>query len=135
MKKEDLPRPGSALEAELALQMKADKLPPPLKEYRFHSARKWRFDFAWPDQLFAVEVEGITYDGGRHQRVEGFENDLEKYQAAMLIGWTVYRVSRKQIKNLDALHTIATMLECAAEMAEQRLQDIKEPQQNYVRQS
>ena len=110
MKKEDLPRAGSALEAKLALQFRLNNVRC-LTEYRFDAERRWRFDFAWPDLLFAVEVEGITYDGGRHQRVEGFENDLDKYQSAMLQGWTVYRVTKKQINNLDALTTVQFMLE------------------------
>ena len=110
MKKEDLPKAGSALEAELALQFRLNSVRC-VTEYRFNPDRRWRFDFAWPELLFAVEVEGITYDGGRRQRVEGFENDLDKYQSAMLLGWCVYRVTRKQIKNLDALNTVQTMLE------------------------
>ncbi len=110
MKKEDFPRAGSALEAELAVQFRLHNITPDT-EYRFDEVRRWRFDFAWPDLLFAVEVEGITYSGGRHQRVEGFENDLEKYQAAMLQGWVVYRVCKKQIKNLQALETVKRMLD------------------------
>ena len=110
MKKEDLPKAGSALEAELALQFRLNSVRC-VTEYRFNPDRRWRFDFAWPELLFAVEVEGVTYEGGRHQRVEGFENDLDKYQSAMLRGWCVYRVTRKQIKNLDALNTVQTMVE------------------------
>ena len=109
MNKADIPKAGSPLEAELALQFRLNNITPE-REYRFELSRKWRFDFAWPELLFAVEVEGITYDGGRHQRVDGFEKDLEKYQAAMLSGWTVYRVSRALIKDLRALHTIEIML-------------------------
>ncbi len=109
VKKEDLPRAGSALEAELAVQFRLNNIRC-LTEYRFNPDRRWRFDFAWPALLFAVEVEGVTYEGGRHQRVEGFENDLDKYQSAMLLGWCVYRVTKKQIKSLDALNTVEVML-------------------------
>lgn len=109
MLKQDLPRAGSALEAELAVQFRLHNITPQT-EYRFHDERRWRFDFAWPDLLLAVEVEGITYDGGRHQRVDGFENDLEKYLSATLMGWTVIRVCKKQIKNLNALNAVEVML-------------------------
>ena len=27
-------------------------------EYRFHPTRKWRFDYAWPENKIALEVEG-----------------------------------------------------------------------------
>ena len=64
----------------------------PTPEYRFAPPRRWRFDFAWPDQRVAVEIEGLTHGGGRHQRVEGFLADCEKYEAALMEGWRVYRV-------------------------------------------
>lgn len=95
----------------LALQLRITKLEQPKREYRFHETRRWRFDFAWPELLFAVEVEGITYEHGRHQRKEGFEGDLEKYQSAMLLGWTVYRTSGAMVKSGSALLTIETMLD------------------------
>ena len=113
MKKDELPRALSKYEEELALQLRLTKSEPPKREYKFHNERRWRFDFAWPHLLFAVEVEGITHQGGRHQRVEGFENDLEKYQSAMLMGWTVYRCSQTMVKSGSALKTIEAMLvEC-----------------------
>ena len=45
------------------------------------------FDFAWPKRKVAVEIEGINYDGTRHQRVGGFLADCEKVR-----GGTCYRV-------------------------------------------
>ena len=67
-------------------------IPTPTREYRFAPPRRWRFDFAWPDHKLAVEIEGITYEGGRHQRVEGFIADCHKYEVALMAGWRVYRV-------------------------------------------
>ena len=61
-------------------------------EYRFDLDRKWRFDFAWPDQLVAVEIEGGLFKGGRHQTLDGFIKDCEKYERALQLGWTVYRL-------------------------------------------
>jgi very-short-patch-repair endonuclease len=97
----------SNLEATLALQIKALRLPAPETEFRFHSTRKWRFDFAWPALRIAAEVEGGTWSGGRHTRGSGFEGDCEKYNAAALAGWTVLRFTRRQITNGDALRMIA----------------------------
>ena len=69
------------------------EIPVPVKEYKFHPKRRWRFDRAWPDHSVAVEIEGVIYkDGGRHQRVAGFLADAEKYEAALRLGWRVYKV-------------------------------------------
>lgn len=77
----------------LYLRTRARNIPEPEREYRFHETRKWRFDFAWPRFRFALEIDGLVYDGkGGHQTVDGVKRDCEKYEAAMLDGWTVYRV-------------------------------------------
>ena len=63
------------------------------REYCFQPKRKWRFDFAWPEQKVAVELEGVTGEGGgRHQRIGGFIADCKKYESALMRGWRVYRV-------------------------------------------
>lgn len=64
----------------------------PVREYRFDPVRRWRFDFAWPAQRVAVEVEGNAWHvrgGGRHMQ----DADLEKYNAAAFAGWRVFRFS------------------------------------------
>ena len=63
-----------------------------VREFKFVADRDWRFDFAWPGARFAVEVEGLTREGGRPQRLPGFVDDCEKYEAALNAGWIVYRV-------------------------------------------
>lgn len=72
------------------------------REFRFAPPRKWRFDFAWPKIRLAVEVEGATWAQGRHTRGSGFESDLEKYNTAALMGWTVLRFTTKQAKSGEA---------------------------------
>jgi hypothetical protein len=53
--------------------------------------RRWRFDFAWPEQLVAVELEGGIWTGGAHTRGKHYQSDCEKYNAAALRGWRVLR--------------------------------------------
>jgi very-short-patch-repair endonuclease len=65
----------------------ADDLPEPATEYRFHPRRKWRFDVAWPDAQVYVELHGGAYSNGRHVRGAGLEGDLEKANAAAVMGW------------------------------------------------
>lgn len=64
-----------------------------VKEYKFHPVRKWRFDYAIPSALVALEVEGGVWTGGRHINPKGFLNDMEKYNTATLMGWSVYRTT------------------------------------------
>lgn len=69
----------------------------PIPEYRFHLARKWRFDYAWPLRMVAVEIEGGIWSGGRHTRGKGFLGDMQKYNQATLLGWRVLRYAPDQL--------------------------------------
>ena len=73
-----------------------------VQEHRFAQSigRRWRFDFAWLNPKFALEVEGVVWKGkGRHQSAQGLINDCEKYEAALILGWTVYRIPQTWIYN------------------------------------
>ena len=69
----------------------ASRSPAPIAEHRFAPPRRFRFDFAWPDKLIAVELEGGVWARGRHVRGKGYESDCEKYNLAQSLGWSVYR--------------------------------------------
>lgn len=101
---------GEDLEAIFSIQIRAIKLPEAQREYQFHPKRKWKFDFAWPHCKIAVEIEGGTYTNGRHVRPEGFRRDCEKYNAAALLGWQVYRGDVKMVKNNILLDTVQAAL-------------------------
>jgi len=96
----------SLLEETLAQHIKAYKLPEPEREYEFHPVRKWRFDFAWPRARVAVEVEGW----GRHQKRQGFEDDCEKYNAAIFAGWRLYRFNGAMVKDARAIDFLRDLL-------------------------
>lgn len=101
---------ASALEETLALQIRAAKLPEPVREFSPIQGRKWRCDFAWPDRLVAVEAEGGIHTGGRHTRGSGFEADAEKYNAMTIAGWAVIRVTNRHIKSGQALAWIERLV-------------------------
>jgi very-short-patch-repair endonuclease len=84
-------------------------LPEPVFEYRFHPTRKWRFDIAFPSAKVAVEVEGGVWTKGRHTRPSGFRADMEKYNAAAVLGWRVLRVEPKDL----CMDTTVEMLKAA----------------------
>lgn len=89
----------SELEIMFAWQVKHFGLPEPVQELRFHPVRKWRFDFAWPDRMLAVEIEGGTRTKGRHTQGSGFEKDCEKYNAALLAGWHILRFTGAMVNS------------------------------------
>ena len=102
---------ASALEELFALQLRAAQLGQGLRrEHAFHPTRRWRFDFAWPADKVAVEVEGGHWTGGRHVRGCGFEADCEKYLEAMVLGWRVLRVTGALVKSGRALAALESML-------------------------
>jgi len=72
------------------------------REYRFHPVRRWRFDFAIPQNRIAVEIEGGIYTQGRHTRGSGFAKDCEKYNAATVLGWSVLRYPANQVSSESA---------------------------------
>ena len=100
----------SRLEEVLEFQLTSTKAPDFMREYEFHPTRKWRFDFAWPDSMLAVECEGGTWTGGRHTTGSGFEADCEKYNAAALLGWRVLRYTMPMIRSGVALQQIEEAL-------------------------
>ncbi len=104
-----------------------DRYAYPNREHRFHPTRKWRFDFAWPDDRLAVEMEGgvfshpvkcdkckepverfdkrtkrmvrvyATYGG--HTTNTNFQADCAKYNAAAGLGWIVLRYTSKDMED------------------------------------
>jgi very-short-patch-repair endonuclease len=92
----------STLEAVFALQCKAHKLAP-VAELQFHPSRKWRFDFAFPDRMVAVEVDGAVWTNGRHTRGSGYIKDCEKYNNAAALGWFVFRFDGGAVTSGEAI--------------------------------
>ena len=89
----------SELETLFAWHINRLGCPEPVREFRFHPKRRWKFDFCWPEAMVAVEVEGGIWSGGRHTSGKGFQNDCEKYAEALLLGWRVLRVTGDQVKS------------------------------------
>ena len=92
----------------LAMHLKASGFDH-ISEHKFHPTRKWRFDFAMPALMLAIEIEGGGWSGGRHTTGAGFAKDLEKYDAAHRLGWTVYRCSPDMVRKGVAIETIGIL--------------------------
>lgn len=101
------PKKGpSELELAFAKQIADARLPNPLLEFKFMQARDWRFDYAWPDFMLAVEVQGMV-----HRIKNRFLNDVEKLAYAQMHGWTVLLVAGQDVRNPRGVMWLATLLE------------------------
>lgn len=80
------------------------------QEYKFHPKRKWRADFHIVGKRILVEIEGGVWSGGRHTRGKGYIGDMEKYNAAVVMGYQVLRFSTEQVKSGLAVQQIETMV-------------------------
>lgn len=77
------------------------RLLPLQEEYRFHPERKWRFDWCIEPLKMAFEYEGIYSHHSRHTNRKGYSRDTEKYNAAVTMGWKVFRYTASTYKNLE----------------------------------
>ena len=96
-------------ESELVIQLKALKIEFE-REFKFHPKRKWRADFHLVEKMILVEVEGGIWSGGRHTRGKGYLGDMEKYNAATVMGYRVIRFSTEQVKSGLAIQQIEKMV-------------------------
>lgn len=104
----------SELESEFDRQCTRYGLHPFERELRFAKLdfkRQWRFDFAWPDFRLAVELHGLIVirgsagEGivrGGHGTVSGIIRDMDKANAAILLGWSVLTFSQSHVINSTA---------------------------------
>lgn len=106
-----------ATEADLERQIVDAGLGQPVREWRFHPPRRWRFDLAFVLEKLAIEVDGGTWKGaaGRHTNGVGYEADLVKQNQAVLDGWTVLRFTTAMVKDGRALETIREALAAPGE--------------------
>lgn len=110
----------SKLADRFLLQIVTIGLPPPAAEYHFSPrvdgkpSRMWRFDFAWPDALVAVEIQGGTWvaggSAGYHGSGRGIEQDAEKLNAAAALGWRVALVTSPMVSNGAGLLILRVLL-------------------------
>ena len=82
----------------------------PVREWAFAKPRRWRFDFCFPKEKLAVEIEGGTWINGRHNRGSSTEAEMEKYNTAALLGWTVLRFTPAMVKSGAAINLVREAL-------------------------
>lgn len=87
--------------------IKAGGLPEPEPEYFFAKdhGRDYRFDFAWPDRMLALECDGEV-----HRIKSRFRSDMVKFRWAEVLGWHVVHCRPVDLLVGDALNLIGAML-------------------------
>ena len=103
----------SAGESEFALHCRINNINP-MPEFQFAKPRRWRADFAFPDAMLLVEIEGGAWSNGRHTRGSGFIGDMEKYNAAAMLGYFVLRYDPSAVRSGAAIAQVMNFLSNAA---------------------
>jgi hypothetical protein len=94
-----------------------------LKPKKTGRAPGWSFDFAWPEFMVAVEIQGLVMDEvtlrngtkrwvcmGGHATPQGYKSDCEKLNAAQRLGWTVLYFEQDMLKAGMAIDDTLRML-------------------------
>lgn len=92
--------------SEILMRQLENNAIPFVPEHRFHGLRRWRFDYAILRPKIAIEVDGGIWTRGRHTRGAGFERDMGKLNAAVVLGWRVLRFSPGMVRSGEAMRTI-----------------------------
>lgn len=103
------PHTGSVGEEEFALHLRAHKIHYD-REVQFFPGRRWRFDFVITGTLIAVEIDGGTWNGGRHSRGAGYTADCEKLNTAVKLGFRVFRYTPAMVSSGTAINDILEIL-------------------------
>ena len=62
-------------------------IPAPVAELPFAKPRRWKMDFAWPEQRVYLEINGGIFIRGRHSRGASLLKEWEKIAAATALGY------------------------------------------------
>src|SRR3972149_4788558 len=98
-------RAVSAIEEDMARQIKLAGLPVPQSQFKAIPGRKFAMDLAWPDRKIGLEVQGMVH------RIKGrFKQDIEKRALLMFAGWRVLEVGGDEVRNGKALEWTKRLL-------------------------
>lgn len=98
------------LEELFALQVRLAELPSPVREYAAIPGRRYRWDFAWPEQRVLVEINGGTYAHMGHSTGIGIARDYEKNNLAVLAGWRTFAFDRRMVESGEAVTFVGKAL-------------------------
>ena len=91
--------------------------PAPHEQMRLIPGRRYAWDFCWPEQQLAVEVQGQVWHKGAHTSGYGVTRDAAKLNELSCIGWRCLFVTAAQIASGEALDWTERALRAAASRA------------------
>lgn len=101
--------PDSLLEARMGSLLARHRLPTPVFQHEVRDGPRFvaRVDFAYPDRLVAIEVDGLA----AHASAEALQHDLARQNALVALGWRVLRftwsdVVRRPASVADSIRSI-----------------------------
>ena len=110
-KRQRAPTVLSEGEERLWRDIKALKIPLPVRQYRPVKTRRWTVDFCWPDHWLIIEVQGgIWMHRASHSYGRQLESDFRKYNALQLDGWIILQVSTGMVESGEAITAMQNAL-------------------------
>ena len=81
-------------------------------EFVFAAPRRWRSDYRVQGTMVLIEFEGGLFAKGKqgHSSVSGILRDMEKYNSAALLGYTVIRIAPNHVISGQALKWVEEAL-------------------------
>jgi hypothetical protein len=70
-------------------------------ELKFSETRKFKFDWAIPSMMLAIEYEGIYSAVSGHTTMKGYSSNCEKYNLATVGGWSILRYTALNYQNIE----------------------------------
>lgn len=91
----------SPLESDFRLLVHTAGLPAPVDQYAVRSRERVvaRVDFAWPEAMLVVEIDGYEF----HSDITPFNEDRRKERLMRLDGWLVLRYTAKDLEQTPEL--------------------------------
>ncbi|HEX2058988.1 MAG TPA: DUF559 domain-containing protein [Actinomycetota bacterium] len=88
------PAAASPLEARLARRLRRSSLPRSVRQHPVQvDGRRRYLDFAWPDHMVAVEVDGFRWHSSRI----AWRRDRHRLASLRRAGWTIVQVSQEDV--------------------------------------
>jgi len=72
----------------------------PVPEFQFAKPRRFRFDWAFPDHMIAIEYEGLFSEKSGHTTASGYTVNCQKYNLAAIHGWRLLRYTAMNYREI-----------------------------------